>query len=87
MLGGQNEGRHSTAPYVNVNLNQHRSHIMRRGNTNLIGNKTAQRAQLKRDCKGVKITILDSTASAYQVGDRGHIISKRSGKKTSEFER
>ena len=60
---------------------------MRRGNSNLIGNKTAQRAQLKRDCQGVKITRLDSAASAYQVGDRGHIISKRSGRKTSEFER
>jgi len=87
MLGGQNEGRHSTAPYVNVNLNTHRSHIMRRGNTNLIGNKAAQRAQLKRDCKGVAVTSIPASASAYQVGDRGHIISKRSGRKTSEFER
>lgn len=56
-----------------------------RGNTKkLVGSdKAALRAQLKKDCKGVPVTILDSTASAYQIGGRGNVVSKLSGKKTT----
>jgi|GEM_PF-4596850 hypothetical protein len=50
----------------------------------LVGSKSRQRAQLKSDCKGVPITILDSTASAYHVGPRGNVVSKLSGKKIGQ---
>jgi len=54
-----------------------------RGTTDLISDKGALRAQLKRDSKGVPITVLPATASAYKIGHRGHVVSKRSGKPTS----
>jgi hypothetical protein len=97
-LASQNDGGirplpHANSADFNRNLHIHTaievtimpSPFIGRGNTKkLVGSdKAALRAQLKRDCKGVPVTILDSTASAYQIGGRGNVISKLSGKKTT----
>jgi len=67
-----------------ISIQNEESPMIKRSRTaSLVGNKTAQRAQLKADCKGIPITQLPATESAYKISGRGNVVSKISGLTTT----